>query len=266
MHPFLFHIGSFPIRAYGVMISLGILAGTGLAYYRATKAGKYQTEMTDFALYAVLGALIGGRVWEVLFTWDYYGQNLSEIPAVWHGGMSIQGCIVGGVLVAIWYTKKHKLNFWEFADIAAPGIILGQAIGRIGCLLNGDAYGMPAAQAPGLFKLFGIVYRPGTPAYEAFGATPLVPAESFEGMLDLVILLILLKVSKKKPFTGFVFLLYAALYSLSRFSLEFLRADSLRTIFNLKVAQLSSIIIILLSIVLGFYLKHRGNKVPHNNH
>jgi phosphatidylglycerol---prolipoprotein diacylglyceryl transferase len=81
-----------------------------------------------------------------------------------------------------------------------------------------------------------------------------------------VILLILLKVSKKKPFTGFVFLLYAALYSLSRFSLEFLRADSLRTIFNLKVAQLSSIIIILLSIVLGFYLKHRENKVPHNNH
>ncbi len=261
MHPYLFHIGNFPIRAYGVMISLGILAGTGLAYYRAAKAGKYQQEIVDFALYAVLGALVGGRLWEVIFTWDYYGQNLSEIPAVWHGGMSIQGSIVGGVLVAVWYTKRHKLNFWEFADIAAPGVILGQAIGRIGCLMNGDAYGIPVSQAPALFRPFGVVYQPGTPAYEVFGALPLVPAETFEGLLDLVIMLILLWVGKHKPFKGFVFLLYAALYSASRFSLEFLRADSLRTVFNLKTAQLSSILVIVLSIVIGLYLNHRQKKI-----
>jgi len=256
MHPYLFYIGGFPIRAYGLMISLGIIAGLAVAYQRAKKAGKYQEEVLDFALYAVLGALVGARIWEVAFTWDYYGKNLSEIIAVWHGGLSIQGSILGGVLVGIWYTRKHKIKFWEFADIMAPGLILGMAIGRVGCLLNGDAFGIPAVQAPAILQALGVVYQPGTPAYEAFQNTPLIPAESFEAILDLVIFSILLTI-RRKPFTGFIFLLYASLYSLSRFSLEFLRADSLRTIFNLKTAQLSSIIIILLSLALSLYLYKR---------
>lgn len=256
MHPYLFYVGGFPIRAYGVMIALGIMAGLGTAYYRAKKAGKYQEEVLDFALYAVLGALVGARVWEVVFTWDYYGKNLTEIIAVWHGGMSIQGSILGGVLIGIWYTRKHKINFWQFADILAPGIILGMAIGRVGCLLNGDAYGIPAAQAPGIFSSFGVVYQPGTPAYEAFQSTPLVPAESFEAILDMVIFFVLLSI-RKQPFNGFIFVLYAILYSINRFSLEFLRADSLRTVFNLKTAQLSSVIVIIISISLAFYLARR---------
>jgi phosphatidylglycerol:prolipoprotein diacylglycerol transferase len=158
----------------------------------------------------------------------------------WGGGLSIQGAVVANIGLGWWYWHKKKISFKRFVDFAAPGLILGQAIGRIGCFFNGDAYGKPTS------AWFGVVYQPGTPAYQAWGPTPLVPAELFEGALDLVILFILLYVLKRKKYDGQVALWYFVLYSLIRFVLEFWRTDSLM-IGSIKAAQLTTFITILIA-------------------
>jgi len=124
-------------------------------------------------------------------------------------------------LFTLWFIRKHNLNFWHFADILAPGLIAGQAIGRIGCFLNGDAYGIPAQSG------WGVVYREGTPAYSVYGNTPLVPAELLEGAL--------------------------------RFTLEFWRGDSLLMTEGLKAAQVSSIVIALAAVgVIIFKMRQKA--------
>ena len=105
------------------------------------------------------------------YDWGYYSENLIQAILIWKGGLSIQGAIVGAVLAGMVFSRVKKINFWRLADIAAPGLIFGQAIGRIACFLNGDAFGSPTGSD------FGIVYPPGTYAYEVFGNQPLWPAE-----------------------------------------------------------------------------------------
>lgn len=254
MLPILFRIGDFPIRTYGVAIAVAVMIGLYAATWLAKRRGwPYAEHLQEFVTYAILGGILGGRLWEVAFKWDYFQENLGEILALWHGGMSIQGSIVGGLLVAIWYTWSRRINFWEFADFLAPGVILGQGIGRLtACVANGDAFGRPTGTS------FGIVYPPGTPAYAEFGAVPLWPAEIFEGVWDLAVFALLARMLLKgdRP-KGAVFLWYVILYSVGRFSLEFLRGDSLRTAFDLKAAQVTSLAVILVGAFL-FYVRSRN--------
>jgi phosphatidylglycerol:prolipoprotein diacylglycerol transferase len=245
--PILFWIGDFPVRTYGVSIAIAVIIGLYAATVLAKRRGwPYAEHLQEFIMYAMFGGILGGRLWEVAFTWDYFREHPGEILAVWNGGLSIQGAILGGLLVGIWYTRPRRINFWEFADFVAPGAILGQGIGRLtACVANGDAYGLPTGTA------IGIVYPPGSPAYAKFGAVPLWPAEIFEGLWGLAVFALLARMLLKgeRP-RGTVFLWYVILYSIGRFSLEFIRGDSLRTVFALKAAQLASIAVMLL----GAYL------------
>jgi len=236
MKPVLFHIGALEVRSWGVMVALGILAGTYLVSRLAKRTGFLREGLvTDFVLYAVIAGLIGARVWEVVFSWSNYQANPLEALKFWNGGLSIQGGVLGGVLFALWFIRKHKLNFWQLADHMAPGLILAQGIGRVGCLLNGDAYGLPTK------SFLGVSYQPGTPAYAAYGSTPLFPAEIMEGAGDILITLVLLYLFRRNSRRGTVALMYFILYSALRFTLEFWRGDSLHTFLNLKVAQLLSL-------------------------
>lgn len=245
MRPVLFELFGFPVRAYGVFIAVGFLAGIWLAKRIASKrrAG-HEPLIEEFATMAFFLAIVGARVWEVVFTWDYYGKNPTEILAIWRGGLSIQGAVVGGVLGAIWFARTRRLSFWDFADTLTPGLLLGQAIGRIGaCFLNGDAYGRPTGTN------FGVIYAPHTPAYEAFGPVPLWPAELFEGMWDLAVLGVVIWLLRRESPRGTAFLWYVVLYSVGRFSLEFLRADSLM-VFGVKAAQVTSILFAIVGLTL----------------
>lgn len=251
MRPVLFELFGFPIRSYGFFIAVAILASLWLARRVSDRRGRaYGPHLDEFITWAVLAAIVGARVWEVIFAWEYYGQNLVEIPQIWKGGISIQGAIVGGLVAGIVFTRVRGFRFWDFADTLAPAVLLGQGIGRLGaCLLNGDAFGKPTGTS------FGIIYQPGTPAYETFGAVPLWPAEVFEGIWDLIAMAIVLRVLKKERPEGTAFLVYVILYSLGRFTLEFLRADSLM-VFGLKAAQLTS----LFFMVVGAVLLYRRTK------
>ncbi|SHE58645.1 prolipoprotein diacylglyceryl transferase [Desulforamulus putei] len=253
MHQILFYIGDYPIRSFGLMLSLGILAGLLVSYCVAKAQGRYQEEVTDLAFYAILGGLLGARIWEVMFSWDYYGSHLLEIPAIWNGGISVQGSVVGGLLAVIWYCRKYKIAVWPMLDTLAPGVLVGQAIGRIGCFLNGCCYGIP-------HQHLGVVYPAGTDAYHAFGSQPLFPAVLFEAAWDVLVLILLLVIYKRKPFDGFIALSYFILYSIGRFTLEFWRGDSLRTFMDLKAAQVSSVVTVCVALAFMVYLNNRERR------
>lgn len=235
MYPILFTIGHLEIRVWGVMLILGVLAGLWLGLRLARSSRFSQDMLIEYLLYGVVAGLIGARLWEVMFSWENFSANPIHALMLWEGGLSIQGAVAANVILAFWYFRRKKLPFSQFADIGAPGLILGQAIGRIGCFFNGDAYGTPTK------AWYGVVYQPGTPAYNVWGNTPLVPAELFEAGLDMAILGVLLYLFPRKRFDGQVALAYFVLYSAARFALEFLRTDSL-LLGGFKAAQITSLL------------------------
>ncbi|HEY3364543.1 MAG TPA: prolipoprotein diacylglyceryl transferase [Symbiobacteriaceae bacterium] len=264
MHPYVFQTNFYSLRWENVAVITGIAAGLWLAYRRAAPKGRaYQDMLLDLALWLVLAGVAGARVWDVAFTWETYAANPWEALALWHGGMSIQGSVLGGLLAALLFARRRQLRVWELLDILAPGVILGQAIGRIGCLLNGDAFSRPIAEFPWLPTGLGVVYAPSTPAWHAFGATPLVPAEGFEMVADFLILAVLLLWRPRREATGRLVLTYGLLYSAARFGLEFFRADSLR-LGGLKVAQLLSLSTIALCTVF-LVIRYRGASSEQTN-
>ena len=187
MHQYLFHIGDFPIRMYGLMLTLAIFLATGTAYFLARQDGRWHEHVLDIGIYGGFAGLIGGRLWDVFFfDWSYYQDHLLEIPFVWQGGMAVQGGMLAGLVTGIIYCKLHKIDWLALADIVCPAMILGQAVGRMANLLNGDAFGAPTGGD------FGIVYPEGTLARATYGTQPLWPAEVWEGQLDVVIFALLL--------------------------------------------------------------------------
>lgn len=249
MHPYLVDLGFFQLRIYGLMIASGVMVATLILYNRALKRGLPWAEgIWELAFWAVIGGVAGARTWEVIWTWDYYRDHLLEIPAVWLGGISIQGAILGGLVAFLLWARKHRVNVWELLDLAAGPVVLAQGIGRIGCVFNGDAYGIPIANT-WLPQWLGVVYAEGTPAHWVYGSTPLVPAEAFEGLADFAIAALLLFYRPRRDVPGWRPFAYGILYSLARFLLEFWRGDSLRTDGGLKAAQLLALVTILISAV-----------------
>lgn len=256
MHQYLFFIGDFPIRAYGVMLALAIISGASVAYFLLKKDGRgWHEHIVDFSITVAIAGLIGARLWDVFFfDWHYYGNHLLEIPFVWQGGMAIQGGVVLGTLAGYWYLRKHNIDFWAFADIFAPALILAQSVGRMANLFNGDAFGHPTG------RNFGILYPESTLAYRTYGNQPLWPAEIWEGQIDILIFVILLLFSSFKHAKGQVFVLYAILYSAARFCLEFLRGDYVNLTMGLKSAQMTSLIVMIVGICLFIYFGYLDKK------
>ena len=249
MHQYLFFVGDFPIRAYGLILSLSIILATGVAYFLAKQDGRWHNHIVDIGIYSGIAGIVGARLWDVFFfDWAYYSHHLSEIFYVWQGGMAIQGGIVFGVGAGIIYARRHKIDILSLADIVAPAIILGQAIGRCANLLNGDAFGAPTGSN------FGIIYPETTLAYHTYGAQPLWPAEVWEGQIDFAIFALLLIFRAFPHAKGQAFSLYIMLYSLARFGLEFLRGDYATPVFlSFTSAQTTSLVAFILALIFFIY-------------
>lgn len=258
MHQYLFFVGDFPIRAYGLILSLSIILATGVAYFLAKQDGRWHNHIVDIGIYSGIAGIVGARLWDVFFfDWAYYSHHLSEIFYVWQGGMAIQGGIVFGVGAGIIYARRHKIDILALADIVAPAIILGQAIGRCANLLNGDAFGEPTGSN------FGIIYPETTLAYHTYGAQPLWPAEVWEGQIDFVIFALLLIFRAFPHAKGQAFSLYIMLYSLARFGLEFLRGDYANPVFlSFTSAQTTSLVAFILALIFFIYcqITYSGQK------
>ena len=256
MHQYLFFIGDFPIRAYGVMLALAIISGASVAYFLLKKDGRgWHEHIIDFSITVAIAGLIGARLWDVFFfDWHYYSNHLLEIPYVWQGGMAIQGGVVFGTLAGFWFVKKHNIDAWAFADVFAPALILAQSVGRMANLFNGDAFGHPTGGN------FGILYPESTLAYRTYGNQPLWPAEIWEGQIDILIFVALLLFSSFKHAKGQVFVLYAILYSAARFFLEFLRGDYVNLTMGLKSAQMTSLIVMIVGVCVFIYFDYLDKK------
>jgi phosphatidylglycerol:prolipoprotein diacylglycerol transferase len=223
MHPILFQIGPFQIRFYGLMYAIGILCGLYLIRreVRRKHVQLSDDDLMNFVMLAVIGGILGARLYYVIFNWDFYGKNLAEIVKVWHGGLAIHGGMIGGILMGWWFTHRQQLSFWKMADITAPAIILGQALGRFGNFMNGDAHGLPTSMS------WGIVFPPTSIAGRQFPGTPLHPTMLYELLFNVGIFLLLWTIRTRPWKDGFLFCMYLILYSVGRFIVSFFRADDL---------------------------------------
>lgn len=260
MHPILFEIGHFPVRAYGVMIAAAVLAGLWLAGKEAERKGFEKERISDFAFYIVLGGILGARIYYILFTDPKsFLANPLRFLAFWEGGLAIHGAILAGFLASVWYTWKWKLPFWKWADTLAPSLILGHAIGRMACFLNGDAHGYPT-DLP-----WGMVYAANSPAGQMFPGQALHPTQLYEMGFNLIIFFILWRLRKKNFFEGFLFLLYVILYSSIRIFVENFRADQLTFGGGISAAQTAGFVAIGISLAIFiFRMRRHGDISPFN--
>ncbi|MCY0893319.1 MAG: prolipoprotein diacylglyceryl transferase [Acidibacillus sp.] len=251
MHKYWFHIGWFPVRSYSTIFLLAFILGLGFTIYviKTEKKEKYIPAWLDLGPLLFFGGVIGARIWQVFFfDWAFYSKYPGQIIAVWNGGLSIQGGIVGAIITGWIFARIKKIPFWELADMAAPGILLGQSIGRDADFMNGSAYGSPTGSN------FGILYPVGTLAREQYGNHPLWPAMLWEGQADILLFAILMMLKLKKWPTGWLFVYYMISYNIVRFFLEMLRGDSPRFLFNWDAAQWTAIPMVVAGIIAGVWL------------
>lgn len=237
-----FSIFGLEIRWYGLLIASAVLIGTVLALKEAKRKGVKEETLIDMLLFAVPAAIIGARAYYVIFMWDYYSKNPSQILNIRGGGLAIHGVIIAGALVAIIFAKVRKENFWTLADIVAPSLILGQAIGRWGNFANQEAHGGPT-DLPWGIMIDGVKVH---------------PTFLYESIWNLLVFGFLLWYRRKKATVeGEIFVLYLMLYSVGRFFIEGLRTDSLM-LGPFRVAQLISLAIIISG---GAYLIWKKKKI-----
>jgi phosphatidylglycerol:prolipoprotein diacylglycerol transferase len=242
MDPIAFKIFGIPIMWYGLFIASGVLIGTILALKSAKRKGIDEDTLLDFLLFVIPGAIIGARLYYVIFSWDTYRDNPIQALNIRGGGLAIHGAIIVGVIIAIFFCKKRKLSFWKLADIVAPSLILGQAIGRWGNFTNGEAHGGPTDLPWGII-VDGVKVH---------------PTFLYESIWNFLVFGFLLwyTYKDKSKVDGEVFLLYLILYSVARLFIEGLRTDSL--MFGpIRVAQLFSLSAIVIGIIV-FYRRRKN--------
>lgn len=255
--PILVKIGPIIIRWYGLLIASAVLLGVSVSQYLAKRRNINPELLSDLSIWLVIGAIPTARLYYVLFQWSEYAQQPQDIIAIWKGGIAIHGAILGGVVAALIFAKLKQISFWQLADLVAPSLILGQAIGRWGNFFNSEAFGSPT-NLP--WKLYiPLERRPANLVnFEYFHPTFL-----YESLWDLMVFALLLTLffrslsGKPRLKTGTLFLVYWVAYSLGRLWIEGFRTDSLM-LGPLRIAQVVSLIGISLGLAgLAWLYVHR---------
>lgn len=250
MYPILLKIGSFELRSYGVVIALAVLSGYLLARREAARRGMDPHLVEDFAFLAILSGILGARLYYIaLFDPGMFLRQPLMVLAVWKGGLAIHGALLAGLVTGIWFCGRRGISFWIFADTLAPALILGQAIGRLACFLNGDAYGIPTSVP------WAVTFT--DPRALAPLGLPLHPTQLYEMGLDLLLFGFLWALRRQHLFPGQLFLLYAGGYAVIRFIVETFRADQLQFVGSVSAAKSLSILILLGSLLALTLLRRR---------
>ena len=223
MNPVAFEIFGIAVRWYGIILAAGILCGLLYALREAKRVGMDENLILDLVIFAIPAGIIGARIYYVLFNWDYYSKDPLQILNIRGGGLAIHGTLIAAVITAVIFARVKGINFWSLADLASPGVILGQAIGRWGNFINQEAYGTPT-DLPWGIMVDGVKVH---------------PTFLYESLRNFSVFAVLLWYRKRKKAEGNVFLLYLVLYSVGRFFVEGLRTDSLM-LGNIRMAQLVS--------------------------
>ncbi|MDQ0091074.1 phosphatidylglycerol:prolipoprotein diacylglycerol transferase [Paenibacillus anaericanus] len=225
LNPIVFSIGSLSVRWYGLILGAGALVGLLLAIREGKRFGIPSEFFMDVLLFGAPSAIVAARIYYVAFTWDQYKNDLWKVFAIWEGGIAIYGALIGAIICAVILVRRRGYNFWRIADICAPGLIVGQMIGRWGNFVNQEAYGgettltflrdrlhLPSFIIDQMY-IDGVLHHP-TFLYESVWS------------LGVLILLFILRRAKFLR-SGELFFSYFILYSIGRFFIEALRTDSL---------------------------------------
>jgi phosphatidylglycerol:prolipoprotein diacylglycerol transferase len=266
--PEIFEIAGLEITWHGLFTALGVVVGVLVAAFLARRAGIDDDTIYNMALFLVVGGIIGARVLYVLEHLGDFQDDPTEVFAIQTGGISIYGALIGGTLGAAAYAAWRRLPRWgTMADVAAIGAILGMAVGRIGCLVNGDIFGRSTDWA------IGVVYtHSDSPAYPIYSATspelaqhPVTVYEILGDLLIFALLLFVLRRFVKRD--GMIFFAWAFLYAAMRFGVSFLRGTDIGgywygddlVLGGLRVAQLIALAVMVLTpLAVAYVLTRRG--------
>ncbi|HAY0998097.1 TPA: prolipoprotein diacylglyceryl transferase [Staphylococcus aureus] len=252
--PVAFNLGPLSVRWYGIIIAVGILLGYFVAQRALVKAGLHKDTLVDIIFYSALFGFIAARIYFVIFQWPYYAENPGEIIKIWHGGIAIHGGLIGGFIAGVIVCKVKNLNPFQIGDIVAPSIILAQGIGRWGNFMNHEAHGGPVSRA-----FLEQLHLPNFIIENMYiNGQYYHPTFLYESIWNVAGFIILVNIRKHLKL-GETFFLYLTWYSIGRFFIEGLRTDSLMLTSNIRVAQLVSILLILISISLIVYRRIKYN-------
>ncbi|HJE19829.1 MAG TPA: prolipoprotein diacylglyceryl transferase [Aliicoccus persicus] len=248
LDPVAFSLGPLDIHWYGILIAGGMFLAYLLANYEANRKGLPEGTFVDLMFYIIIASLIGARLYYVLFNFEYYVSNPMNIIRVDQGGMAIHGGLIGGFLAGLIYSRVKGYSFMQIADIAAPSILLGQIIGRIGNFINQEAHGGEVTREflESLFLpefIINQMYIDGAYYHPTF---------LYESVWNIVGLIIILLVRPHLKI-GQSILLYLIYYSIGRYFIEGMRTDSLMVTEGLRAAQMISILIIVGAIAVWIY-------------
>ena len=258
------------IRWYGAIIAFGFLLAVLWGGRMAYKWKMSLDKMIDVLIYGTFAAIIGARLYYVIFRWDYYAAHPSEIIAIWNGGLAIYGGIIGGIIAAFITCRFNKLNFYNLLDCAGMSLLIGQGIGRWGNFANQEAFGSNTTMPWGMMSEKTTQYlEENYDSLKELGMNvdpyaPVHPTFLYESLWCLGSFLILLFIYKKcRKFSGQLFLTYGVLYGTGRAIIEGFRTDSLYIgDTTLRVSQVLSGVVALLFLAALIYMLIKTKKNP----
>lgn len=245
-------IGPLPIYWYGVIIAAGAFLGLLLATKESDRLGLKKDLIVDLIVFAIPIAIISARIYYVIFEWDRYATGpFWKVFAIWEGGIAIHGALIGSVITAVIFARVKKVSFWQLADILAPSLILGQAIGRWGNFMNQEAHGGPIAEST--YNSFHQYLPDFIMNQMCIGGVMYHPTFLYESFWNILVFILLLVLRRFNPLRGEMFLTYVIAYSVGRFFIEGLRTDSLYIVGQLRTAQFISVLLVIVAIALIIY-------------
>ena len=253
LNPIAFRFGPLEIHWYAICIVTGMVLAVWLAIKEAPRKGMTSDDIIDFILLAFPIAILGARLYYVVFQWSYYSQHPDEIIAIWNGGIAIYGALLAGALVLLVFSYRCKINAYDFLDIAAPGVMLAQSFGRWGNFFNQEAYGKAVAQLNYLPKFIrDQMYIEGS--YR-------VPTFLYESLWNLLGFAIIISLRHRQGLLkrGEVAWFYLVWYGCGRFVIEGLRTDSLM-LGSLRVSQWLSLVLVILGLVMTYYGRKKAGQ------
>lgn len=247
-------LGFVQVYWYAVFILSGIFLGLWIAVRESERRNLPKDTIVDLVFIGLPISVIVSRIYYVIFKWEYYAAHPMEIIAIWKGGLAMHGVLIGAVLTTIMFAKVRKINFWKLLDILAPSLILAQAIGRWGNFINQEAHGGPVSR-----EFLESLYLPDFIINQMYiEGTYYHPTFLYESLWNFGGFMMLMLLRRANLRQGELFLTYLIYYSAGRFFIEGMRTDSLMLTEYLRIAQVMSIALILVSILLIWYRRKKG--------
>jgi phosphatidylglycerol:prolipoprotein diacylglycerol transferase len=260
MIPVLLELGPIPLRSYGLMMALAFALGIWFARRRARAAGINPDVIIDFAFVVIIASILGSRFAYVAGHWPQYVSEPIGVLRIWDGGLTQYGGFVAGIAAGLLFFRVKGIDPWRGADLVAPSLALGVALGRIGCFLNGCCFGK-TCDLP-----WAVTFPEGSPAWDAFLGAPVHPTQLYAALAALGIFFVLLAVDRKKPYDGFLLWLFVILLAAYRFLIDPIRQYSWISMirntekFSLTRNQVMGLVLIAVSLAFMFYLRKRDLK------